>query len=101
MDAATGTLLSGDGFSIRYEFGIFKQKIVDGWQIEFPDDWLGLGDVAAHERGRRRRGALRGTVHEWMDHGKFKGGAGRLSVRDGSAALIFTFRAIIPTRQTS
>ena len=45
MDAATGLEYLVTGFSIRYEFGIFKQKIVDGWQIEFPDDWLGLGDV--------------------------------------------------------
>ncbi|MBQ8171057.1 MAG: glycogen/starch/alpha-glucan phosphorylase [Oscillospiraceae bacterium] len=28
------------GYSIRYEYGIFKQKIVDGWQTELPDNWL-------------------------------------------------------------
>ena len=28
------------GYSIRYEAGIFKQKLVDGWQTELPDDWL-------------------------------------------------------------
>ena len=61
------------GFSIRYEFGIFKQKIVDGWQIEFPDDWLGLGDVWLHTREDDAvEVRFGGTVHEWMDHGKFK-----------------------------
>ena len=33
------------GYSIRYEFGLFKQKLVDGWQTEFPDDWLPTGDI--------------------------------------------------------
>ncbi len=28
------------GFSICYQYGLFKQKIVDGWQIELPDVWL-------------------------------------------------------------
>ena len=33
------------GYSILYEFGIFKQKIVDGWQTELPDNWLPGGEV--------------------------------------------------------
>lgn len=33
------------GYSICYEFGIFKQKIVDGWQTELPDNWLPGGEV--------------------------------------------------------
>ncbi|MCL2013363.1 MAG: glycogen/starch/alpha-glucan phosphorylase [Oscillospiraceae bacterium] len=33
------------GYSILYEYGIFKQKIVDGWQTELPDEWLSGGDV--------------------------------------------------------
>ncbi len=45
MDSMTSVGMRGTGFSIRYEFGIFKQKIVDGWQMEFPDDWLNMGDV--------------------------------------------------------
>ena len=38
------------GFSLRYEFGLFKQKIVDGWQIELPDVWLPGGEVWLTER---------------------------------------------------
>ena len=45
MDALATEGLPAIGFSIRYEFGIFRQKIVDGWQMEFPDDWLSRGDV--------------------------------------------------------
>lgn len=33
------------GYSIRYEAGIFKQRLVDGWQTELPDFWLPGGDV--------------------------------------------------------
>ncbi len=45
LDALTTKEVPCTGFSIRYEFGIFKQKIVDGWQMEFPDNWLERGDV--------------------------------------------------------
>lgn len=50
MDAMTSLGMMGTGFSIRYEFGIFKQKIVDGWQMEFPDNWLEMGDVWLNRR---------------------------------------------------
>lgn len=45
LDALTTENVPCTGFSIRYEFGIFRQKIVDGWQMEFPDNWLDKGDV--------------------------------------------------------
>ncbi len=35
----------GMGYSILYEYGIFKQKLVDGWQTELPDFWLPGGEV--------------------------------------------------------
>ena len=73
MDAATGLGYPVTGFSIRYEFGIFRQKIVDGWQMEFPDNWLEMGDVWLHTR---KDDAVEvrfgGQVHEWMDGDKFK-----------------------------
>ena len=33
------------GYSIMYEYGIFRQKLVDGWQTELPDFWLPGGEV--------------------------------------------------------
>lgn len=33
------------GYSILYEYGIFKQKIVDGWQTELPEFWLPGGEI--------------------------------------------------------
>ncbi len=38
------------GHSIKYEYGLFNQKIVDGKQIETPDDWLDTGSVWLHPR---------------------------------------------------
>ena len=47
MDSMTTMGIPATGFSIRYEFGIFKQKIIDGWQMEFPDNWLENGRCLA------------------------------------------------------
>ncbi|MFA9423577.1 MAG: glycogen/starch/alpha-glucan phosphorylase, partial [Sedimentibacter sp.] len=45
MDSLATQDYTAVGFSIKYEFGLFKQKIVDGWQTELPDDWLTTSDV--------------------------------------------------------
>lgn len=45
MDSLTSCGYPASGFSILYDYGIFKQRIVDGWQLEQPDDWLKMGDV--------------------------------------------------------
>ncbi|MBQ9967730.1 MAG: glycogen/starch/alpha-glucan phosphorylase [Oscillospiraceae bacterium] len=73
MDSLTGCEYPATGFSIRYEFGIFRQKIVDGWQVEFPDDWLDMGDVWLKTREDDAvEVRLGGESHEWMDNGKFR-----------------------------
>ena len=73
MDSAASLDMPVTGFSIRYEFGIFKQKIVDGWQMEFPDDWLSMGDVWINPREDEAvEVKLGGEVHSWDDHGKFR-----------------------------
>lgn len=41
------------GYSIRYEYGIFRQKLVDGWQTELPDFWLPGGGIWLQPRRER------------------------------------------------
>ncbi len=45
MDAMASQNLPATGYSILYEYGIFKQKIIDGQQTELPDSWLDSGRV--------------------------------------------------------
>ncbi|BFJ86102.1 glycogen/starch/alpha-glucan phosphorylase [Ruthenibacterium sp. TH_2024_36131] len=45
LDGLATDCIPGTGYSILYEYGIFKQKIVDGWQEEHADNWLPGGSV--------------------------------------------------------
>ncbi len=45
IDSLTTLDLPAYGCTIRYEYGLFKQKIVDGYQMELPDPWLENGNV--------------------------------------------------------
>ena len=50
LDSLTSCGYVASGFSIMYDYGIFKQKIVDGFQIEMPDEWLQGGSVWLNPR---------------------------------------------------
>ncbi|MDE7168216.1 MAG: glycogen/starch/alpha-glucan phosphorylase [Clostridia bacterium] len=50
MDALATGNYPAMGYSLRYEYGLFKQKIVDGWQIELPDVWLPGGEAWLTQR---------------------------------------------------
>ena len=45
LDSMTTLEIPATGYSICYELGLFKQKIVEGQQVELPDDWKPLGDA--------------------------------------------------------
>jgi len=45
MDSLTTLEIPAQGYSICYELGIFRQKIVDGQQLELPDNWKDQGDA--------------------------------------------------------
>ena len=45
MDSMSTTGVAGMGYGIRYQHGIFKQNIEDGWQLEEPEDWLVEGNA--------------------------------------------------------
>uniref|UniRef100_A0A8C1GY69 Alpha-1,4 glucan phosphorylase n=1 Tax=Cyprinus carpio TaxID=7962 RepID=A0A8C1GY69_CYPCA len=44
LDSMASLGLAAYGYGIRYEFGIFNQKITNGWQVEEADDWLRYGN---------------------------------------------------------
>jgi starch phosphorylase len=44
LDSLASLEIPAIGYGIRYEFGIFHQKIQDGWQVEVPDNWLRFGN---------------------------------------------------------
>ena len=45
LDSLASVELPAMGCSIRYEYGLFRQRIVDGQQVEVPDNWLENGNV--------------------------------------------------------
>ncbi|QUS61867.1 glycogen/starch/alpha-glucan phosphorylase [Synechocystis sp. PCC 7339] len=44
LDSLASLEVPAIGYGIRYEFGIFHQRIQDGWQVEVPDNWLRFGN---------------------------------------------------------
>jgi len=61
------------GHSIRYDFGLFKQKLVDGKQIEVADEWLKTGEVWQVPRPDRTCTVrFGGSVKEYMQDGHMK-----------------------------
>lgn len=73
LDSLTSLGYPAGGFSIRYDYGIFKQKIVDGWQMELPDDWLVDGSVWLNPREEDSFEVnFGGTIEEHWENGKLK-----------------------------
>ena len=59
----------GMGYSIMYECGIFKQKLVDGWQTELPDFWLPGGELWLTIRDQEAvQVSFGGTIQESWDN---------------------------------
>jgi starch phosphorylase len=50
MDSIATMKIPAYGYGIRYDFGLFNQKIIDGYQVENPDSWLRLGSPWMYER---------------------------------------------------
>ena len=73
LDSLTNLELPAYGCGIRYEYGLFRQKIVDGYQIEMPDPWLQSGniwDIARPEDIKEVR--FNGRIEEYMEDGQLK-----------------------------
>jgi starch phosphorylase len=74
LDSAASLGLPCIGYGIRYEYGMFRQEIADGWQVEQPDRWLEQPypwDIQRPERAYRIRfgGRVehRGFQAHWLD----------------------------------
>lgn len=73
MDSLTAQDYAANGYSLLYENGLFKQKIVDGEQVELSDEWLASGGVwlVPHpERSVSIR--LGGKVEEKWENGEYQ-----------------------------
>ncbi|HUP77900.1 MAG TPA: glycogen/starch/alpha-glucan family phosphorylase, partial [Pirellula sp.] len=64
LDSLAALSLPGHGNGIRYRYGLFKQKIVDGYQVELPDNWLRDGNMW---ETRRRDKAVEINFGGWVE----------------------------------
>ena len=74
LDALATKSIPAIGYSLLYEYGIFRQKLVDGWQTELPDCWLPGGEswlLPRPELGKEVR--FDGEIREWWDGGYHHG----------------------------
>ena len=71
MDSLSSLDYPAYGYSLCYEYGLFRQKIADGEQIELPDEWLTYGDVwLVPRRDKRFKIKLGGRIDEKWDNGR-------------------------------
>ncbi len=69
LDALSSGNYSAMGYCIKYELGIFRQKLVDGWQTEMPDFWLPGGSVWLEQRHSSAVDVkFDGHIDEWWDN---------------------------------
>src|ERR1700742_1989351 len=50
MESMATLAIPAIGYGIRYDFGLFRQIIAQGWQHEYPDEWLGFGNPWEFQR---------------------------------------------------
>ncbi len=68
LDSMTTLGIPATGYSICYELGIFKQKIVDGEQVELADNWMELGDAwLIPKMDETEEVRFGGQIEDWFD----------------------------------
>lgn len=73
LDSMTTLEIPATGYSICYELGIFRQKIIDGRQVELADNWLDLGDAwLIPKMDETERVHYGGTVSDSWENGQYK-----------------------------
>lgn len=70
LDALSSGGYPAMGYCIRYELGIFRQKLIEGWQTEMPDFWLPGGGVWLEAKpGSAVDVNFDGHINEWWENG--------------------------------
>lgn len=70
LDSLSTLEIPATGYSICYELGIFKQKIVEGQQVELPDEWKGIGSAwLLPKPDEAQEVRFGGTLREFWDDG--------------------------------
>ncbi len=64
LDSMTTLSIPAVGYTLRYEYGIFRQQVRDGYQVERPDNWLKFGDPWMVQRSQLRQLVEYGTPCE-------------------------------------
>ncbi len=73
MDSLSAQDYAANGYSLLYENGLFKQKIIDGEQVELPDSWLGSGGVWLVPRPEKSVTVrFGGRIEEKWENGQLK-----------------------------
>ena len=71
LDSMTTLDIPAAGYSICYELGIFRQRIVDGQQVELPDNWKDIGGAWLMPKPQETEEVLfGGTVRKFWDNGR-------------------------------
>jgi starch phosphorylase len=70
MDSMAALAVPAYGYGIRYEHGLFKQEIRDGWQHEMPERWLAFGNPWEFERVEAEYSIRFGGSVEYIDGGE-------------------------------
>ena len=83
IDSLAAHRLPGHGCSIRYQYGLFEQKIIDGHQVEIPDNWLKNGFAWEYRKPDKAIDV------------KFNGNAYMKEQPDGSLKLVYENPTII------
>ena len=73
LDAMSSTSIPGHGCGIRYKNGLFEQRIIDGYQVEFPDRWLINNNVWEYKRPNKAVIVrFNGRVETYMEDDQLK-----------------------------
>jgi starch phosphorylase len=72
LDSMASTQLPGHGCGIRYKYGLFEQKISDGYQQEYPDNWLNNGYAWEYRRPNEAVEVRFGGQVQMQVNGKIK-----------------------------